>query len=139
MATVNNPEDRIYSPNLQSIVRNTLIYFAKEVLRNEVPIIAPNVGYSGYNKRISLSKRIINNIENEPELVNRACWCIIHNHEQIIDDISTLNYRYFISGNPSGGNVFENELALASGFNSVVSPDKQIYSTLAGCSQQDFI
>lgn len=139
MPAINNPEDRINNPNLQSIVRSALINFAQDVLRNETPIIAPNTGYLGYQKRISLSKRIINNIENEQELVNRACWFIIHNFEQIIDDIGTLNYDYFVSDNPSNRNVFENELALANGFPGAVSPDKQIYSVLAGCSQEDFI
>lgn len=139
MPAINNPEDRINNPNLQSIVRSALINFAQEVIRNEPPIIAPNTGYLGYNKRIALSLRILKNIENEPELVNRACWCIIHNFEQIIDDISTLNYRYFIVDNPSGKNVFENELSSANGFNSAVGYDKQIYSLLAGCTPQDFI
>lgn len=139
MPAINNPSIS-FSSSFEDIIRATLVEFALEIKRNETPITAPNAGYKGYDKRMKLAGRLIANRNDEylNGVIKTACQVVYDVQPDIL--MQENIFRILTVDNPSGRNVFCNEyLGFSNGWNGQVGENKQIFSLLADCSQQDFI
>jgi hypothetical protein len=139
MPAITNPS-RSFSATFKDEVSSVLVEYAFDITRNETPISPNNTGYLGYRKRINFANKLITN-RHDKDLegtILSACQFIFDMQPDIL--LQDQIFRFLVIDNPSGTNAFSNAYTgFSNGFQGQVQPSEQIFSILAGCTQEDFI
>lgn len=142
MPTIQNPNFQSDNSSFKNDVEQILRQYSAYYILNESPIQAPSAGYKAYDKKIAFAQKAQSN----PELYTDVAADLISalDSTMVSQTFSGSGvqdfFRFLYSDNPTGRNILEAQVGVASGYNHVgTQSSKSIFEALAKVTQLDYI